>query len=198
VQPEQQHGGMHALTGISKSAMTNTLFHSIDESSARDLASRIAEALSTKPKRFAKAASSLSALYRICTRKMGMSLQIYVGDSIQTIWVQNFELHEPFLNLAFVVNEPERAAALVNQADVGLSLPVFLNAEIYCGPELVRRFCEDNSSDIEDLRLKPGERFSVQRKQLRLRLMTSEVDRVLLSLNPMGRVFHRYVQSDAI
>src|SRR4051812_35790330 len=116
--------------------MISIPFHSINESSARKFARRIGEKLSAKPKRFPKAASSLSALYRICTTKMGMNLQIYVGDSIQTIWVQNFELHEPFLNLAFVVNEPERAAALVNQADVGLSLPVFLNAEIYCGPEL--------------------------------------------------------------
>jgi len=76
---------------------------------------------------------------------------------------------------------------------VGMSSwPVFLNTELYCGPELIRRFCEDNSSDIENLRLKPGERFSVRRKQLWLRLATEQVDRVVLSLDPIGRIFHRY------
>jgi len=173
--------------------MINTPFHSIDESKARNLAKRIAESLSAKPKRFAKAASSLSALYRICTIAMEMDLQIHVGDSIQTIWVQNFELRAPFLNLAFAVNEPERASALVNQADAGLSLPVFINAEIYCGPDLVRRFCKHNTSDIANLRLKPGERFCVQRKHLRIRLITEDPERVVVSLDPIGRIFQRYM-----
>jgi hypothetical protein len=122
-----------------------------------------------------------------------MDLQIYVGDSIQTIWVQNFELREPFLTLAFALNAPERASALVNQANVGLSLPVFLNPELYCGPQLVRRFCEENSADVQDLQLASSDRFSVQRKQLRLRLVTDVVDRVVLSLDPIGRIFQRYI-----
>ncbi len=96
--------------------------------------------------------------------------------------------------LSFSANQPDRAAGLVNRGDAGLSMPIFFNDYLYCGPELIRRFCEENGREIEALRLQDGERFSVQRRQLRLRLVTDSPERIVSALDPVGRIFHRYVR----
>jgi hypothetical protein len=173
--------------------MLNTPLHDVDETKARILARQIGDELSAKPKRFPKAVSSLQALYRICAASDGMELQLYAGDQFQTVWVQNFELIETFSTLAFSANEPDRAAALVTVGDAGIGIPVFLNPQVYCGLELVREFCHANASDISALRLSIGERIAFQRKQIRLRLVTRDVSRIMFSLGLVGHIFHRYM-----
>jgi hypothetical protein len=173
--------------------MLNTPLHEVDETKARILARQVGDELSAKPKRFPKAVSSLQALYRICAATDGMELQLYVGDRFQTVWVQNFELVEAFSTLAFSANEPDRAAALVAPADVGIGIPVFLNPQVYCGPELVREFCSANASELSVLRLSIGERIAFQRKQIRLRLVTHDINRIMFSLGVVGQIFHRYM-----
>jgi len=164
---------------------------------ANYLAKQVAKRLVGRKENYPKALSSLGAPYRVRSIVQGMNLHIYVGDALLTIWVQNFELFGPFLSLALAVNEPERASALVNQADVGLNLPVFVNDYVYCDTELVRRFCQENRQEIQELRLKKGESLCVQRRQIRLRLLTDDVERLLGALGTVSRIFHRYAKSEA-
>ncbi len=172
--------------------MTSTPFHNIDPSKAKALADKIAKRLSGKAQRFDAGLTSLNALYRVCAKLHQMNLHIHVGDRVQTIWVQNFRLSSPYLMLAFAANEPERASALVEAAEVGLGMPVFINSYLYCGAELVQRFCQENRREIHNLRLEPEERLSVQRGQIRLRLMTDDVERIEAALDEIGRIFQRY------
>ncbi len=166
----------------------------MDARKADALAKDVAKRLSGKKESYPKAVSSLGAFYRVRATVHGMRLHIYVGDGLLTIWVRNFRLPDPFLKLAFAVNEPDRASALVDLRPVGLSIPGFVNEFVYCDTELVRTFCQVNRTEIEALQLRADERFSVLSKFMDLRLLTEDLARLLGAIDQLALIFHRYAR----
>jgi len=164
----------------------------MDARKADALAKDVAKRLSGKKESYPKAVSSLGAFYRVRATIQGMRLHIYVGDGLLTIWVRNFKLPDPFLKLAVAVNEPDRASALINLRPVGLSMPAFVNEEVYCETELVRAFCQENNAEIEALQMKADERLSVLSGFMGLRLLTGDIPRLIGAIDRLAQIFHRY------
>jgi hypothetical protein len=161
----------------------------MDEQKAKIFAFQIAKLVGGRSEKFPQGEIALGASYRVRASLNEMRLHIHVGDGVQTIWVQNFDLQEPFLKLAVAINEPDGASALVEQADVGLEIPAYINTYLYCDAMLARVFCLKNREAIESLRLAVGERLCVQRCQIRLRLVTEQLIRVRQCLAELERIF---------
>jgi hypothetical protein len=177
--------------------MSETCWHlrDMDAGKANILAKAVAKRLRGKKESYPRAISSLGAFYRVRTTVQGMRLHLYVGDDLLTIWVRNFKLPAPFLKLAVAVNEPDPASVLIHLRPVGLSMPAFVNEEVYCETELVRSFCQENRAEIEALELNAEERLSVLSRFMGLRLLTGDVSRLLNAIEQLAKVFHRYQET---